>query len=141
MAAEKDFENKVKRWLVSQGIYDLGTPSTSMSIFPPRGYFEKRWGGGMSKSGLPDLHITVNGISIDVELKAENGKPSDLQIHNIREINWTGAAAFILYPSGFEDFKEIVKGVLSCNSVIPVLNALKLAHSNIRCDTLTSLQR
>lgn len=37
---------------------------------PAIGYYEKRWGGGYSKAGLPDMHIVVTGINIDAELKA-----------------------------------------------------------------------
>ena len=68
MTPEKTFENRVKRWLTGAGIYALGTPKDKMTV-PPIGYFEKRWGGGYSQSGLPDLHIVVQGSNLDVELK------------------------------------------------------------------------
>lgn len=66
MAAEKNFENRVKKWLQGLGIYPLGTAKDKMPV-PPIGYYEKRWGGGYSKKGLPDMHIVANGISLDVE--------------------------------------------------------------------------
>ncbi|MBQ3834621.1 MAG: VRR-NUC domain-containing protein [Elusimicrobia bacterium] len=137
IAAEKQFENRVKKWLQQQGIYPLGYAADKMEI-PPIGYYEKRWGGGYSKKGLPDMHLVANGISVDLELKAPNGKPSDLQIHNIIQINQAGSIALLLFPDGFEQFKEIMKGVINCNSVIPLLNALKAANASINCDTLTS---
>lgn len=136
MAEEKLFENRVKRWLESLGVYPLGTARDKMPV-PPVGYYEKRWGGGFSKSGLPDLHLVVNGISLDVELKATNGRPSDLQKQKIRQINDSGSLAMVLYPRGFEQFKAIVKGVMECSSVIPDLNALKDARTNTGCDMLT----
>lgn len=136
MAEEKLFENRVKRWLESLGVYSLGTARDKMPV-PPVGYYEKRWGGGFSKSGLPDLHLVVNGISLDVELKAPNGRPSDLQKQKIRQINDSGSLAMVLYPRGFEQFKAIVKGVMECSSVIPALNALKDARTNTGCDMLT----
>ena len=136
MAEEKSFENRVKHWLEGLGIYPLGRARDRMPV-PPIGYYEKRWGGGFSKAGLPDLHLVVNGLSLDVELKAEKGRPSDLQKHNIRQINAAGSLALVLYPAGFEQFKEIVKGVMKCNSAIPALNALKAVHSSTNCDTLT----
>ena len=40
----------------------------------PIGYYEKRWGNKMTTSGLPDLHIVINGWSFEVEIKAPNGK-------------------------------------------------------------------
>ena len=136
MAAEKNFENRVKKWLQSLGIYPIGYAADKMTVHPI-GYYEKRWGGGYSKSGLPDMHIVVNSISIDVELKASNGKPSELQKHNIRQINQAGSIAVLLYPEGFEDFQKIVEGVIECKAHIQWLNALKTASENSKCDMLT----
>lgn len=135
MAAEKNFENRVKKYLQSIGVYPLGIGRDKMSV-SPIGYYEKRWGGGYSKSGLPDMHIVVNGISIDVELKASNGRPSELQKHNIRQINDSSSIALLLYPEGFEQFKNIVKGVVECSIPTAELNALKVANVNSKCDTL-----
>lgn len=136
MLPEKTFENKVKAWLISVGVYPLGYDYETGAV-PAIGYFEKRWGGGYSKSGLPDLHVVVNGINLDVELKAATGKPSELQKYMIRQINAAGSLGLILYPAGFPAFQEIVKGVIACNSVTAVLKPLKAALSNTRCDTLT----
>lgn len=136
MAAEKDFENRLKRWLESIGVYPLGMEKQKMTV-PAIGYYEKRWGGGYSKAGLPDMHIVVNGVNIDVELKASNGRPSELQKHNIKQINNSGSIAMILYPEGFEEFKSIVKGVKECSGHIAGLNVLKNAHSNSKCIILT----
>lgn len=137
MAAEKNFENRVKKWLQGLGVYPLGTAADKMDV-PPIGYYEKRWGGGYSKKGLPDMHIVVNGINLDVELKASNGNPSDLQKQKIRQINNSGSIALILYPEGFEQFKKIVKGVIQCKVHIHPLNALKAANGSTKCDMLTA---
>ena len=48
MAAEKQFENKVKTYLKKL----------------PNCWFIKYWGGGMSKAGIPDLLCCINGIFI-----------------------------------------------------------------------------
>ena len=136
MAAEKNFENRLKKWLESIGVYPLGTEKQKMTV-PVIGYYEKRWGGGYSKAGLPDMHIVVNGINIDAELKASNGRPSELQKHNIKQINGSGSIAMILYPEGFEEFKSIVKGVKECNGHIAGLNVLKNALSSTKCVILT----
>lgn len=136
MAAEKNFENRLKRWLMAEGVYPLGTPDNEMTV-APCGYYEKRWGGGYTKSGLPDMHIVVNGISIDAELKASNGRPSELQKHNVKQVNKSGSIAVILYPEGFQEFKSIVKGVKECNGHIAKLNVLKDAHSSSKCNILT----
>jgi hypothetical protein len=125
LAGEKNFENRLKKWLESEGIY-------------PYGYYEKRWGGGrFQKSGLPDMRITIGGIALEVELKASNGTPSDLQKHNIKQINCSGGFGFVLYPEGFEDFKSIVKGVKKCKHHIAELKPIADAHSSTKCDMLT----
>lgn len=136
MAEEKNFENKVKSWLQSKGVYPLGYAADKMTV-PPVGYYEKRWGGGYSKSGLPDMHIVANTISLDVELKAQNGKPSELQKHNIRQINNAGSIGIILYPAGFDQFKNIMEGVIKCKVPIQQLNVLKAANTSTNCDILT----
>ena len=108
MAGEKNFEERVKRYLKSIGVYPLGTPPDKMTV-TPCGYYEKRWGGGtFTKSGLPDLHIVCNGMSVDVELKAQNGRPSELQIFVIKQIRAAGGFAFVLYPSGYLDFVKFI---------------------------------
>lgn len=96
MAQEKSFENKVKRYLESNGIYPFGTPDQDITV-PVVGYYEKRWGGGQyTKSGLPDLHIVIRGHSIESELKAPNGKPSVLQLKNLELINLSHSIGHIL---------------------------------------------
>ena len=134
MAAEKNFENQVKRWLQGLGIYPLGTDPHKMDI-PPIGYYEKRWGGGYTGSGKPDLHIVVCGINLDVELKAETGRPSELQKIITKQINDCGSIGLILYPKEFQEFKTLVEGVIDCNSAIPDLKRLKAAHSSFNYGT------
>lgn len=97
MAREKTFENKVKKFLKDEGCYYI-----------------KYWGGGtFTKSGVPDLLVCCNGYFIGIELKAENGKPSDLQLYNVRKIKEAGGKAMILYPKDFEDFKSLIKDLKS----------------------------
>lgn len=108
MAAEKNFENRVKRWLESEGIYRLGTPVQEMKV-TPGGYWEKRHGSVYTGGGLPDMHIVVNGISLEVELKAPNGRPSELQIQKLNQIDAAGCIGLVLYPKDFENFKKLVK--------------------------------
>lgn len=137
MAGEKNFENRLKDWLESEGIYPLGEPVDRMKA-PPCGYWEKRWGGGRyTKSGLPDMKITIKGISLEVELKASNGTPSELQKRNLKQINQSQCFGFILYPEGFEAFKNIVKGVKECEFPTAGLKSLIDAHTNTACDMWT----
>lgn len=121
MAAEKQFENKVKGWL--HQLKQEGYPIK----------FIKIWGGGFQKAGIPDLICCINGIYFEVELKASNGRPTELQEYNIKVTNEANGIGIILYPEGFEQFKNIVKGVINCNTHIQDLIALKAANSSTRC--------
>ena len=96
---EKAFENKVKQFLKDQGCW-----------------FVKYWGGGgFTKSGIPDLLVCCNGRFLGVEIKAENGKPSDLQLYHIRKINDAGGIGIVLYPKHFEQFKELINSLQKQN--------------------------
>ncbi len=136
MAQEKNFENKIRDWLHEQGVYAAGMPEDKQMV-TPLGWYLKVWGGGYQKSGIPDLILCVNGVFIAVEVKSSRGKPSELQVKNVRMINNGGGIGLVLYPEGFEQFKNIVKGVIGCSSHIVGLNALKIANSSTKCDMLT----
>jgi hypothetical protein len=125
MAAEKRFENKVKGWL--HQLKQEGQPIK----------FIKIWGGGFQKAGIPDLICCINGIYVEVELKASNGRTTELQEYNIKVTNEANGIGIILYPEGFEQFKNIVKGVIGCNIHIQGLTALKAANSSTSCVILT----
>ena len=95
MAAEKLFENKIKTFLQSRGAW-----------------FVKYWAGAQyTKSGVPDILACVNGYFVGIAVKAQNGKPSEIQIYNVRKIVAAGGFAFVLYPSKFEEFKSFIDGL------------------------------
>ena len=100
MAAEKIFENKVKAYLKEQG-----------------GWFVKYWSGNaqngkkFTKDGIPDLLVCIQGSFMAIELKAENGKPTELQLWNIEQIKKAGGYAFVLYPHQFEEFKKLIRSI------------------------------
>lgn len=62
----------------------------------------------MTKSGIPDILACVNGHFVAIEVKAQNGKPSDLQLYNVKKIREAGGVAIILYPDGFDEFKKLI---------------------------------
>ena len=95
MAKEKAFENKVKDYLKSIGAY-----------------FIKTHGDRFSRVGTPDILACVNGHFVAVEVKAENGKPSELQFYHLDEIRKAGGLAFLLYPKDFEQFKQKIQNLL-----------------------------
>lgn len=111
MAQEKTFENKVKKYFHSVGIYPAGFPKDKMTV-APAGWYVKIWGGGYQKSGIPDILACVNGYFVGIEVKAQDGKPSELQLLNVQRINDAGGFAFVLYPSKFAEFKAFIDGLL-----------------------------
>lgn len=119
MAAEKSFEEKLKTWLESEGIYALGTPQQDM-VAEPCGFWIKRWGGGKyTKAGLPDMQIVVNSISIEVELKAPNGRPSELQIQKLNQIDDAGCIGLVLYPKDFDKFQKLIRYIKLYKTEMP----------------------
>ncbi|WP_242844806.1 VRR-NUC domain-containing protein [Clostridium botulinum] len=60
----------------------------------------------MSKAGIPDIIACVNGTLVGIEVKAPNGKASELQKRNIRLIQESGGLGYVLYPKDFEAFKK-----------------------------------
>ena len=91
IAAEKNFENRIKAFLEDEGCW-----------------FVKFFANAYTKSGIPDILCCCNGYFVAVEVKASNGKPSELQKMNVRKINEINGFAVILYPDQFDDFKEMI---------------------------------
>ena len=93
---EKLYENKIKAYLKSIGAY-----------------FIKTHGDRFSRVGTPDIIACVNGHFVAVEVKAENGKPSDLPLYHLEQIRKAGGHSFLLYPKDFEDFKNFCENILT----------------------------
>ena len=111
MAEEKRFENRLKNYFHSIGIYPAGYGRNKMTV-PQVGWYTKIWGGGYQKAGIPDIIVCVEGLFLSVEVKAPNGRASDLQKLNTNRIRDSGGNACFLYPSGFEQFKEDVRRLI-----------------------------
>ena len=89
---EKQFENQVKAFLKNE-----------------KCWFVKTWSNGIQRRGIPDLLVCCNGYFLGVELKAEKGKPSALQVWNLDKIRESKGMGMILYPDDFETFKELIR--------------------------------
>lgn len=104
MAAEKQFENRLKKFLEDEGCW-----------------FVKFFANAYTKIGIPDILCCCNGHFLAIEVKAPKGKPSELQKWNVRKIKESGYGV-ILYPDQFEDFKMMVKCIESDDE----FNALRI---------------
>jgi hypothetical protein len=72
-------------------------------------WFVKFFANAYTKSGIPDLLVCCSGYFVAVEVKAPNGKPSELQKRNIRKINSEALGiGIVLYPDQFDYFKEMI---------------------------------
>jgi len=109
MAKEKAFERQVKTFLKDEGCWTL-----------------KTWSNGVQRSGVPDLLVCCNGEFVGIELKAPKGKPSDLQLWNLSQIEKAGGYGWLLYPDGFDGFKTWVHCVKRGRKSIAFPNYLKL---------------
>lgn len=99
MAQEKNFEKRIKTFLTMEGCW-----------------FIKYWGGGeYTKAGIPDILVCCSGHFIGVEIKAPRGKPSPLQIRNLKKIHDAGGFAVLLYPRDIDFFKHLVEN-LKCGN-------------------------
>lgn len=96
MAQEKTFENKIKKWLAANGAY-----------------YVKFFANGYTRRGVPDILASVNGYFVGIEVKAQNGRPEDLQFENVREIRKSGGYSWIVYPSGWPELKEMLTVLLN----------------------------
>ena len=114
IAAEKNFENRLKKFLEDEGCW-----------------FVKFFANAYTKSGIPDILCCCNGYFVAIEVKAQNGKPSELQKMNIRKINECGGYGVILYPDQFNDFKLMVQLVKNFD---PIATRLVCHRINERWD-------
>ena len=95
MAEEKHFENKIKRYLNAIGAYNV-----------------KFFANSYTRSGVPDILACVNGYFVGIEVKAQSGHPSELQLYNVELIRKAGGFAYVVYPSGWDRLKDILDGLL-----------------------------
>lgn len=97
---EKAFEARVKAFLKERGCWVL-----------------KTWSNGVQRSGIPDLLVSCNGFFLGVELKAERGVPSELQVWNIEQIRKSGGIGIVLYPAQFQEFVKLINYIQNLNPV------------------------
>lgn len=117
MAEEKNFENRIKAYFHSVGVYPSGMGKEKMQA-PQVGWYTKIWGGGYQKSGIPDILCCINGLFVGIEVKSTNGRPTTLQLINCSRIRAAGGAACVLYPSGFERFQKDIEFIIRHDRVL-----------------------
>lgn len=94
MGMEKMFETKIKSHLDKCGAYHV-----------------KFFANSYTKVGVPDVLVCLNGKFVAIEVKAPNGKPSALQIHNLEQIRDAGGYGLLLYPKDWLRFVRLCDDV------------------------------
>lgn len=92
MAREKIYETRIKRFIEASG-----------------GWQVKFFANKYTRAGVPDILACINGYFVGIEVKADAGSPTKLQLHSVQQIRKAGGFAFVLYPSGWAWFKEFVE--------------------------------
>lgn len=73
-------------------------------------WFIKYWAGSkFTKEGIPDILACANGTFYGIELKTDGGKPTLLQIVNLRKIRAAGGVAVLLYPKDLAYFQVFIE--------------------------------
>lgn len=78
--SEKSIENQIKKWLDSNGYWWM-----------------KVHGDMFQKAGVPDIIACINGKFVGIEVKRPGGRVSELQKHQIEQIQKSGGVAFVAY--------------------------------------------
>ena len=108
MTPEKLFEYKIKQFLIEK-----------------KCWYVKFFANAYTKSGIPDILACVNGYFVAIEVKATNGKPSELQLYNKDKIRDSGGISIVLYPNQFNNFKKLINELLNNKSLIAFVHQLK----------------
>lgn len=103
---------KVRRWLESKGIYNIGTPKQRKTA-GQIGIYMKNHGNMFTVNGVPDYLIDIRGRAIWLEFKATNGRPSIPQVKIVDNINSWGGLARIIYPKDFGEVCKLIEEVIN----------------------------
>lgn len=92
MTPEAKVKKKVKMVLDNLGAYSF-SPMT----------------GGYGNSGVPDIVACYEGFFVAIECKAGKGKPTLLQLDNLRRIDASGGFSVVVNESNVEQLKELIQ--------------------------------
>ena len=103
---ESKLEEEVERLMQRKGIWQLA-----------------RYQAQSNQNGLPDRLYLYKGYLLGLELKTDEGKPTDLQLRKIDEINKNGGIALIIRSA--KEVEQLIKFVNAyedvtenCSSII-----------------------
>lgn len=95
MAAEKNFENRIKETLQERGAWKV-----------------KFFANAFTPSGIPDILACLNGRFLGIEVKSGSSYGlTELQKYNLKCIRNAGGIGICVYPSGWERFLQLLDDI------------------------------
>lgn len=73
-----------------------------------KAYYAMPMGSGYGSTGVPDFLVCCNGRFIGIEAKAGKGKPTALQLSNLRQIVDAGGVALVVNESNINELEEML---------------------------------
>ena len=65
--------------------------------------------GGFGNSGVPDVLCCYKGRFVGIECKANGGKATALQIHNLNSIEIAGGVALLINESNVDNLTDMIE--------------------------------
>ena len=92
LAAEKNFENKIKKELKRRGAW-----------------FVKFFANAYTPAGIPDILCCIEGKFIAIEVKGGSSYGlTELQRYNLEKLAENGGLALCVYPTGWHDMLALL---------------------------------
>ena len=102
-------EGRVKRWLFGTrqkpGVLWQKFPGARWDYAPPGGMF--------GSTGAPDRLFVWRGVFVGLEVKAEGGRATALQLENLKKIAEAGGVAAIIYGKDLAKLDAIYDAVMA----------------------------
>ena len=92
LAAEKNFENKIKKELKRRGAW-----------------FVKFFANAYTPAGIPDILCCIAGRFVAIEVKGGSSYGlTELQKYNLEKLAENGALALCVYPTGWDELLTLL---------------------------------
>lgn len=69
------------------------------------GYVVNHFANQFTKTGVPDLLVSIDGTFHGIELKTDTGTETELQAHHMQLINHSGGLGYVMRPSKHKKLK------------------------------------
>lgn len=87
------------------------------AILKERGAYAVNYiGGAYANNGTPDILVCYCGRFIGIECKAGRGKPTALQIKNLRDIDRAGGLSLVINETNIEYLMECLHDIQTARS-------------------------